>query len=247
MAVMLYQLPQVPPPRDCAIFLDIDGTLLDLAVTPDAVIVPPHLPGLLRRLALRQGGALALVSGRALPDIDRMFGPGLAVAAEHGAILRDAAGRLRGVVDEDAALRGLLGRLRDAVASRPGTLLEEKRFGLVLHWRAAPGNAASLKALAEALIAPHPSLTLQHAHEALEIRVRGPGKAEALEAFMGIAPFAGRMPVFVGDDLTDEPAIARAIALGGRGLHVHRDFHGDPAAVLSWLESGLNKDGGDHA
>ena len=234
--------PQALPSCRCAVFLDIDGTLLDLAATPDAVIVPPHLPGLLRRLALRQGGALALVSGRSLADIDRMFGPGLAVAAEHGAILRDAAGQVIAAAAENPVLASLIAPLRKAVAARPGTLLEEKRFGLVLHWRGAPGQAESLTALATGLAALCPGLTLQHAHEALEICVQGPDKAAALDHFRGIAPFAGRVPVFIGDDLTDEPAIARAIALGGRGLQVQRDFCGGPAAVLAWLETALKED-----
>jgi trehalose 6-phosphate phosphatase len=240
---MPYSLLQVPPSRDSAVFLDIDGTLLNLAATPGTVIVPPHLPKLLRRLAVRQGGALALVSGRALADIDLMFGPGLAVAAEHGAVLRDAAGRMLGTTLVNPALASLIAPLRAAVAARPGTLLEEKRFGLAVHWRGAPGNAASLTALVTSLAAPHPGLLLQPAHEALEIRVRGPGKAGALDIFMRDAPFAGRPPVFVGDDLTDEPAIARAQALGGRGLHVARDFTGGPTAVIAWLQAGLTAEG----
>ena len=229
----------LPLARDCAIFLDIDGTLIALAATPDAVIVPTGLPALLRRLAVRQGGALALISGRALADIDAMFGPGLAVAAEHGAVLRDAAGHGLQTTPMDPALASLIAPLHAAVAARPGTLLEEKRFGLALHWRGAPGHGASLTALAQALTAPHPGLALQPAHEAVEIRVRGPGKADALARFMCDAPFAGRVPVFVGDDQTDEPAIALATALGGRGLHVGRDFAGQPAAVRAWLGAGL--------
>ena len=240
--------PQAPPSRACAVFLDIDGTLLDLAATPDTVVVPAHLPGLLRRLARRQGGALALVSGRALADIDCLFGPGLAVAAEHGAILRDAAGLLLHTTPKAPALDAIAGTLRAAVAARPGTLLEEKHFGLVLHWRGAPGHAAALMALAAACAGAHPNLLLQPAHEAMEIRVRGPDKAAALALFMGVPPFAGRKPVFAGDDVTDEPAIAHAIALGGRGLHVHRDFPGGPAAVRAWLAAALtNGDENDDA
>jgi trehalose 6-phosphate phosphatase len=231
---------QAPSSRGCAIFLDIDGTLLDLATTPDTVIVPPHLPGLLRRLARHQGGALALISGRTLADIDRLFGPGLAAAAEHGAVLRDARGCLLGRAPILPDLAPITNTLRGAVAARPGTLLEEKSFGLVLHWRGAPSHAAPLTTLASLCVAGHPSLVLQPAHEALEIRARGPDKAAALETFMNTPPFTGRTPVFVGDDLTDEPAIARAIALGGRGLHVHRDFPGGPSTVRAWLETALN-------
>lgn len=244
---MTYRSPLAPLSRDFAVFLDIDGTLLDFAATPDGVVVPTYLPGLLRRLAIRQDGALALISGRALADIDTMFGSGIAVAAEHGAILRDAAGQFIRNGTEDTALVSLSAPLRAAVAARPGTLLEEKHFGLAVHWRGAPGFAADLTALAMALAAQHPGLQLQPAHQALEIRVRGPGKASALETFLCAPPFAGRLPVFVGDDLTDEPAIARATALGGRGLHVGRDFTGGPAAVLAWLEAGLTDAGSANA
>ena len=233
-----------PLSHGCAIFLDIDGTLLDLAATPDSVAVPAHIPGLLRHLAARQNGALALISGRALADIDLLFGPGLAVAAEHGAILRDAAGRWLRNPAAPAALAGMAPALRRAVAARPGTLLEEKRCGLVLHWRGVPSHAAALAALAAEYVAPHPELMLQPAHEAMEIRLRGPGKAGALEIFMGLTPFAGRIPVFVGDDVTDEPAIARATAMGGQGLHVSRDFPGGPAAVRAWLAAAAAPEGG---
>jgi len=230
--------------RGCAVFLDIDGTLLDLAATPDAVIVPAHLRELLLRLAKNVQGALALISGRSLADIDRLIGPGLAVAAEHGAVLRDAAGHVFETMAHSAALAAILEPLRAAVAKYPGSLLEEKHFGLVLHWRGAPAAAGSLTERAITLTAPHAELMLQPAHAALEIRRRGPGKAAALDRFMRSAPFTGRRPLFIGDDLTDEPAIARATARGGKGLHVGRDFAGRPAAVLAWLEAALAAEGG---
>lgn len=229
--------------RGCAVFLDVDGTLLNLAATPSAVIVPPHLHTLLHRLAGRVEGALALISGRSLADIDRLIGPGLAVAAEHGAILREASGEIIEILADNAVFLPLLEPLRAAIAAHPGALLEHKRFGLVLHWRAAPAAAAALTALATTLAAPHAELVLQPAHQALEIRLRGPGKAAALGRFMRLPRFAGRRPVFIGDDLTDEPAIALATASGGCGLHVGRDFGGDPASVLAWLEAWLNAAG----
>jgi trehalose 6-phosphate phosphatase len=232
--------------RGCAVFLDVDGTLLDLAATPDAVIVPAHLRDLLRRVAQRVEGALALISGRSLVDIDRLFGPGLAVAAEHGAVLRDAAGHVFETMAHSAALAAILEPLRVAVGLHPGCLLEEKRFGLVLHWRGAPAAARSLTERAITLTAPYAALMLQPAHAALEIRQRGPGKAAALDRFMRSAPFTGRRPLFIGDDLTDEPAIARATARGGHGLHVGRDFAGGPAAVLAWLEAALAAEGSNN-
>ncbi len=206
-------------------------------------MVPPQLHGLLHRMAGVVQGALALISGRSLADIDQLIGPGLAVAAEHGAVLRDAAGQIIEILPESEALAGLVAPLRAAVAAHPGALLEHKRFGLAVHWRAVPAAAASLTALAGALAAPHPELLLQPAHQALEIRQRGPGKAAALERFMRLPRFAGRKPVFIGDDLTDEPAIALAAARGGCGLHVARDFGGSTARVRGWLEQWLRAAG----
>ncbi len=235
--------PKPPPLRGCAVFLDIDGTLLDLAPTPDAVVIPPHLRGLLQRLSRHLQGALALVSGRRIEDIDGFFGPGFAVAAEHGAILRDATGHVFENQPDSGALLALREPLRQAVAAHAGALLEEKKYGLTLHWRVAPQAAAALTAVATQLAAENPALALQPAHAALEIRLRGPGKAAAIERFLHKPPFAGRRPLFIGDDLTDEPAIARAAALGGIGLHVGRDFAGSPAAVLAWLEEALAADG----
>ncbi len=222
-------------------FLDIDGTLLDFSVRPDGVIVPSGLPALLHGLGQWLDGALALLSGRRITDIEALFGPGLAVGAEHGALLRGADGTLIAEASPDPALAAMAATLRAAIAARPGTLLEEKRFGLALHWRAAPAMAAELTALGQALAAPHPGLMVLPAHEALEIRLRGTDKGGALETFMGMPPFGGRRPVFIGDDVTDEPAIARAREMGGLGLHVARDFGGRTEAVRVWLAQSLDK------
>ncbi len=227
--------------RDCALFLDIDGTLLDFSLSPDGVIVPSGLPATLHARKADLGGALALLSGRRITDIEAMFGPGLAAGAEHGALLRGADGTIIAETCPDPALAQIVKPLRAAVAARPGTLLEEKRFGLVLHWRAAPAMAGDLTALGEELAAPHPGLMLMPAHQALEIRMRGADKGAALNRFMSLAPFLGRKPVFIGDDVTDEPAIARAKEMGGLGLHVARDFGGATQSVRAWLAAGVKR------
>ena len=229
--------------RDCALFLDIDGTLIDFSLSPGAVVVPHGLLAMLKSLQLRQGGALALLSGRRLGDIEALFGPGFAVGAEHGALLQDAEGQVFAEIRPSAALAALAVPLREAVAAHPGTLLEEKRFGLALHWRAAPETAGGLQALAARLAAPYPELLLLPAHAALEIRPRGTDKGSALASFMRQPPFAGHKPVFVGDDTTDEPAIARANEMGGLGLHVARDFGGATQAVRAWLAESLEREG----
>lgn len=185
---------------------------------------------------------MALLSGRKLTDIERFFGAGMAAAAEHGALMRGADGKVISQTTPHPALATMLAELRAAVAARPGTLLEEKRFGLVLHWRGAPGMAAELAALARQLAAPHPELMLLPAHQALEIRPHGTDKAGALDGFMALPPFATRRPVFIGDDTTDEPAIARANERGGYGLHVARDFGGTTQAVRAWLAQNVERE-----
>jgi trehalose 6-phosphate phosphatase len=225
--------------RDCAVFLDVDGTLLDIAATPAAVEVPAGLPALLHALTTRQNGAFALISGRPVCDLDHFFGTGLALAAEHGAVLRDAAGKTLECVPPPAELEAIADKLRAAIRGQPGVLLERKQFGIVLHWRNAPEAAARLRALAKALIVAQPSLQLQPAHEAIEIHTAGAGKGSALAQFMQQAPFAGRVPLFVGDDVTDEPAIAAARRLGGIGLHMAPDFGGSPARLRAWLAQAI--------
>jgi trehalose 6-phosphate phosphatase len=221
--------------REHALFLDIDGTLIDLAATPDSVTVPPGLPETLRTLQTQLGGALAILSGRKLADIDHLLRPGLPCAAEHGMLLRDAAGQITRLVQRPAAYDNWLkifNRYADAI---PGLLIEEKEFSLVLHYRRAPEHEAELHQLVTRLISESPDATLLPAHCAFELKPAGGNKADALNYFMQATPFAGRRPIFIGDDTTDEPAIALATNLGGAGLHVARDFGGKTAAVRAWL------------
>jgi trehalose 6-phosphate phosphatase len=226
-------LPLIGPEN--AVFLDIDGTLIDLAATPDAVIVPPELAGLLRGVAARCGGALAILSGRRLADIDRLIGRDFACAAEHGAILRLPDGTVTQHVQRPALYDHWLKVLNRYAGIMPGVVIEDKQFSLVIHYRQAPEHAAELQQLAEQLVAGADDAVLLAAHCAIEIKPRGGNKGDALAAFMALPPFAGRLPLFVGDDTTDEPAILEAAALGGTGLHVARDFSGSTQAVRHWL------------
>jgi trehalose 6-phosphate phosphatase len=226
-------LPALNP--NAALFLDIDGTLIDIAATPQAVEVPLALPGQLRQTQAKLGGALAILSGRKLADIDRLLGPGLPCAAEHGAMLRDAAGNLTQKVQRLAAYEKWLHTLQDEIQDMPGVLIEEKQFSLVVHYRQARQFEAELSQLVDHLIGGCDDAVLMLAHCAFELKPRGGSKAEALDWFMRQQPFAGRIPVFIGDDITDEPAIEKAIALGGIGLHVARDFGGRTQAVRDWV------------
>ncbi|MDE8347607.1 MAG: trehalose-phosphatase [Acidocella sp.] len=226
-------LPTLTP--DHALFLDIDGTLIDLAATPDAVTVPPGLPERLRQMQTRLGGALAILSGRKLADIDNLLGSGLPCAAEHGALLRDAAHNITHTAARPAEYGAWLKILNRYVAAMPGLLVEEKQFSLVLHYRRAPEHEAELRQLAEQLIAGSSDAILLPAHCAFEFKPRNGNKGDALAYFMTTPAFLNRIPIFIGDDTTDEPAIAAADRLGGHGLHVARNFGGSTDAVRDWL------------
>ncbi len=220
---------------DSAVFLDIDGTLIDIAPTPDAVVIPPDLGAILHRLRTRLGGAVAVISGRKLADIDRLVGADFAAAAEHGVIIRDAAGAVTQTATRLAEYDVWRARLKQYAGSRPGILIEEKAFSLVAHYRQAPEYEAELSRFVERLVGASEDATLLLAHCAFELKPRGGNKGDALTSFMAQPPFVGRTPFFVGDDVTDEPAIRAAIDLRGSGLHVNRDFGGSTQKVRSWL------------
>lgn len=228
-----------PIESEAAVFLDIDGTLLDIAEQPHLVTIPQDLPAVLEKLRARLNGAVAFISGRPLTEIDQFFPGAFPAAAEHGATVRDGQGEIHHITQRPPAYNRWLKTLQNATAAMPGVLIEQKTVGLVAHFRQAPNRGPELKALAESLIAESgPDTVLLPAHMAYELRPKGAAKDTALTWFMARAPFFGRTPIFIGDDTTDEPAIALATQLGGRGLHVNRNFSGSPAAVRRWLGEG---------
>ncbi len=216
------------PPRlepDMALFLDVDGTLLDIAAGPDRVEVPPGLPGLLLRQSAQRSGALALVSGRPLAQLDRLFTPWRGAAAGlHGIERRRADGSFERRRDS-AAARDALAQIRPALAAlaRPGTglLLEDKGASLALHYRAAPEREAEIHALAGTLLhgEGHP-LRLVPGKMVIEFQPRGADKGAAIAAFLAEPPFLGRRPVFVGDDITDEDGFGEIARRGGLAIRV---------------------------
>jgi trehalose 6-phosphate phosphatase len=226
-------LPDLAP--DHALFLDMDGTLLDFAPTPAEVIVPPGLPALLADLAAQREGAMAILSGRTMADIDGVTGTVLPAGAEHGFLCRDAAGVIHRPITISANRPEWRAALHDAAVRMPGVAIEEKTYTLVAHFRRAPEHGPALRMLIEHFIEGEPDIEILPANMAWEIRPVGAGKGRALDWFMQQAPFRGRVPVFVGDDTTDEAAIDAANARGGIGLHVHRDFDGTTASVRAWL------------
>jgi trehalose 6-phosphate phosphatase len=215
--------PQPDPPLSllagAALFLDFDGTLIELADTPDSIRVPPALPDLLRDLERRLSGRLALVSGRALADLDRHVGlSGIAAAGSHGLELR-LPGKAALAPDPPPKLAAARAAVAAYADSRPGLLAEEKPAGIALHYRLAPDEGEAARAFA-ADVAGRTGLDLLHGKMVAELRPPGTDKGGVLRALMAEPPFAGARPVFVGDDLTDEDAFRAAAALGGAGVLV---------------------------
>jgi trehalose 6-phosphate phosphatase len=239
-------VPTLPSPRDVAqrgaLLLDFDGTLVDLAPHPDAVLVPADLPALLGRLHERLHGALGVISGRALPVLDGFLAPlRLPAAGEHGIALRPdplLPARRHDVPAVPASWQAVAARI---VEDTPGAHVEHKPSGFVVHYRAAPHAGPLLHAQLQSLVGGDARFMLQPAHMAFELRPRGPTKGSALCTLMEAPAFRHRVPLFIGDDATDEHAIRAAIALGGQGLRMHESF-GSPAGLRGWLGRILEHD-----
>ncbi len=229
----------LPPPARSALMLDLDGTLLDIAPTPDAVRVAAGLPDALHSLRSSLGGALAFVTGRPIDQVDALL-PGVAhaIAGEHGGAIRhEPAAEVTRAHLPDPPVEWVMEAAR-IVEAHPGALLEQKQRGFVLHYRADPSLGPALRDAAERLIAPQGDrFQLMSALMAWEIRPRGADKGSAVLALASEGPFAGRLPIFIGDDVTDEDGMAAARGLGGAGLRVD-DWFGTPDDVRAWLLAG---------
>lgn len=223
-----------------ALFLDIDGTLLDLAPKPDDVVVPPTLSPLLDALTARFGGALALVSGRSLDGIDRLFPGGRDAAGSHG-----AEWRLEGETSVSADIwpDDLTSMIETEAKRLPGVLVEPKSRSVALHFRAAPEHSAALRAVAEAAMrAAAQPLRLLEGKMVIELILAGMTKGSAIKRFMACPPYAGRRPVFIGDDVTDESGFVAVNEMGGLSIHVGDDpataarfRFPSPASLRHWL------------
>ncbi len=239
------------PEIEIALFLDVDGTLLEIAATPDAVKVPAALRNTLQLASQREGGALALISGRSIQELDRLFAPCVFPAAgQHGLEMRDANGRIaRPRIDvallDDARVN--LSRLQE---SHEGLLLEDKGTALAMHYRLAPHLESSVS-VAMAAIAQElkDDFVLRPGKCVLELAPRGYTKRGAIEAFMRQKPFAGRTPVFAGDDITDEDGFEAVNELGGHSIRVGgmeataaRHRYSSVSTVAAWLrDRNLNR------
>lgn len=202
-----------------ALFLDFDGTLVDLAPQPEAVIVPPNLTRTLVALREYLGGALALISGRPIAQIDGFLRPlVLPIAGVHGAERRTAAGEL--ALLRTHPLEHLEEVAAELVAQHPRLRIETKRGSVALHYRQAPELEQICLHAMQAAVQESPGMTLLRGKMVAEAKPGGASKGNAIEAFLQEAPFAGRTPIFVGDDVTDEVGFATVQRLQGLGVKV---------------------------
>ena len=238
-------IPAPLPPGSC-LFLDVDGTLLDIVATPGAVEVPD---GLLQSLSLAEeqlDGALALVSGRRIAELDRIFAPlRLKVSGVHGAEFRFGPATSDVWIKAEALPDQSWGDLLLLLRAFPASLVENKVYSFAVHYRAAPETGPTLRAALDRFLAERTGLGLAilTGHFVFELKRPGIDKGAAIADFMGRTPFTGRRPIFIGDDVTDEPGFRAVTRLGGSAYSVAQAFpdvrgtFDDPAAVRHWLSN----------
>ncbi len=245
-------MPTQAPPRiedaNLAFFLDFDGTLVPFDA-PDIhqPIVDDGLRSLLADLQAYAGGALAIISGRSIAAIDDLFEPmQLAAAGEHGAEWRIAPGTEHGRVATPAALDVAQAACEAWTRQNPGTRFERKSLSMVLHFHRNPELRDSAAATAQSVCPPGSGIKMLHARGMVEIKPVEASKGYAVARFMSQAPYAGRKPIFIGDDVTDEDGFMTVNAIGGISVKVgagasHARFRlPDEDAVREWLENCLD-------
>jgi trehalose 6-phosphate phosphatase len=238
-------IPPLVPLDRAALFLDFDGTLTPFAPTPDGVEVNPSLCALLREADRRLGGRLAVISGRTVADLDRLLDSAVpCLAGVHGLQRRDLTGRLH-EYERHPALEDAATVLEALAAARFGLIVERKGHSVAIHYRQTPEAREALAECAGRL-AQASGLTIQDGDMVVELRTPGPDKGAAVKAFMEHPPFAGAVPIYIGDDLTDEAAFKAVSHFGGFGVLV-----GDrrptaaayslvsPPRVLDWVSASL--------
>ena len=237
-----------PAPRlDWAYFLDVDGTLINIADTPEAVLMDQTLLDLIENLYRASGGAMALVSGRMISDLQNRIGlPQLPLAGLHGLERRDSSGRLWIHAAPPATKSAIKEALAPVLARHPGLLLEDKGLTLALHYRLTPRLAGYVHQLMSRFAnAPEQGLELQRGKYVVEIKPAGIDKGTAVAEYMAEVPFKNRRPVFIGDDLNDEHGFAEVnkrdgISIKvGKGPSCARFWLPDVAAVHHWLGEAL--------
>lgn len=229
-----------------AFFFDVDGTLAAIQLRPDEVFIPKQVIANLQRLAQLSEGAVALVSGRPMSELDALAAPlHFPLAGVHGAERRDANNQIERLSLPTDVADSLSALLKEAVAKMPDTQLETKGMAFALHYRRAEHYQQAIMDLAQEMTARFPMLQLQPGKCVVELKPKGVNKGAAIQDFMQQAPFAGRTPVFIGDDLTDEAGFKTVNAMDGISIKVGEGATEaicrlpDVEGVYHWLEQSL--------
>ena len=241
------QLPPAPPAGQIALFLDFDGTLVGFADHPGDVRVPAELLALLDQLQRQTQGALAIVTGREIYEIDAFLKPlVLPVAGVHGLTRRDANGRVHRSPVRKNAVEKIVNSLDQFTDDREGLLIERKSASVALHYRLAPMLAAECQAAMEEAVSLVAGFQLQYGKHVIEARCGDSDKGTAIQAFLDQPPFSDRLPVFAGDDVTDEDGFRVLHALAGPSALTIKVGPGDSCAryrvtsieaLADWLRS----------
>jgi trehalose 6-phosphate phosphatase len=227
---------------NAAFFIDFDGTLVAIAPRPDLVEIESRVRGLLEALRGHYGGAVAVVTGRPLEQIDAFLAPlVLPIAAEHGSVRRDAAGLVHAALERVWAVTAAAARLAPLVEVNPGLLLERKKTSVALHYRQRPDLAETCALAVGDAVARIAGLDILPGKMVFEVRPKGFNKGTAIAAFLAEPPFRGRVPIYAGDDVTDEYAFVAVNAGGGVSIKIgegetaaqHRT---DREGFLAWAE-----------
>lgn len=215
------ELPLDLEPEKTALFLDCDGTLAPIVAHPDDAAIPVGLLEDLDALARLSGHAVALVSGRSIAQLDAMTAPfAFAASGVHGSERRSSSGRRFSPPIDLDLLSTVSARVADFVVRHPGLVQEPKPASVALHYRMRPDLADEAERLAAAIARDVPGVRLQHGKAVVELRLGSGSKGEAIESFMEEPPFRGRVPVFAGDDVTDEDGFVAVNRLGGIGIKI---------------------------
>lgn len=239
-----------PPAADArwAWFFDVDGTLVEIAATPSDIVVHDDLPHLIARLNVLSGGAVALITGRTISNVDEVIPvPGLSIAGQHGLEVRTASGSVD-AAKTDADFAKIVDELSELSRRHPGLIVEPKGSSVALHYRRVPKLAGYAHRVIRSLESRYgPGLTVQKGKMVVELRAEGRDKGEAIQRLMKTEPFKGRIPVFIGDDVTDEAGFETINTLDGISIKVGRGRTNaryrlrSVDDVRSWLAESLSK------
>ncbi len=229
-------------PDDVALLLDLDGTLAPIAEHPAAVVVADRTKQALAALDVALDGAVAIISGRSIDDVDRLVAPDrFAVAGIHGLMRRDIHGRLHETAFDEQVLQAVTIELQRLVAGSPGVWLEAKPGSVALHYRQRPDLEGFCREQVSRAVAGHEPAEVLAGKMVIEIKAAARTKGDAVVDFMAEAPFCGRCPIYAGDDVTDEDAFRAVAKLGGRSIRIgSKDSRADywaaeTDAFLHWL------------